>query len=64
MQSASSLDHVSIPDLVEGVCVAYLYLKIEKVIIKQVLCYPLGKLGPVHVTEQLQMVVFDKIVCF
>ena len=29
MQSASCLDHVSIPDLVEGVCVAYLYLKIE-----------------------------------
>ena len=64
MQSASSLDHVIIPDLVEGVCVAYLYLKIEKVIIKQVLCYPLEKLGPVQVTKQLQLVVFNKIVYF
>lgn len=54
---------VAIPDLLEGICVDYLHLKIEKVIIKQVFRYPLGKAGPSQPTEHLQLVVFDKSVC-
>ena len=34
---------VLLSDLVQGICVEYLHLKIEKAIFKQVMCYPLGR---------------------
>ena len=54
---------ILLPDLVEGVCVDYLHLKIERIIFKQVLRYPLGRLGPMQGMEQLQVVIYDKSVC-
>ena len=55
---------ILLPDLAEGVCVDFLHLKIERIIFKQVLRYPLGRLGPMQGMEQLQVVVFDKSVCY
>ena len=60
----SSQNVILLPDLVEGICVDYLHLKIERIIFKQVMQYPLGRLGPMQGMEQLQIVVFDKSVCF
>ena len=61
--SISSQNVVPILDLLAGVCVDYLHLKIENIIFKQVMGYPLDKLGPIQGMEQLQLVVFDKTVC-
>ena len=59
---------VSVPsqinDLVEGVCVDYLHAKIKKIIFKQFICYPIGRLGPMLGMEQLQLVVFENTVGF
>ena len=55
---------VLLPDLVEGICVDYLHLKIEKAFFKQVMRYPLGRLGPMQGMEQLQLVVFDETVIY
>lgn len=62
VHASPSRNHVSIPDLVEGVCVDFLFVKVEKLIMKQVMRYPLGKLGPVQSNDQLHLVVFDKCV--
>lgn len=62
--SPTSHDNVSMADLLEGVCVDYLNVKIEKMILKQVLRYPFGRLGPAQASDQLQLVIFDKSVGF
>ena len=62
VQELPSQNIVSIPDLADGVCVDYLHLKMEKVIFKQIVCYPLGKMGPTQATEQIQLVIFYMLV--
>ena len=63
VEELPSSKFVSIPDLSDGMCVDYLHLKIEMFIFKQLVRYPLGKMGPTEATNQIQLVVFDKSVC-
>ena len=55
---------ILLTDVVEGVCVDFIQVKVERIFDKLVYRYSLGAMGPTIDREQILIVLFDKAVRF
>lgn len=56
-------DTLSLQSLSEGVCEGVIHVKLEKIISKEVVRYPLGPSRPMKELVAYQLLVFDEWVC-